>query len=68
VKYLSIILLITFINSSCNSQSQSKPITEETENAKLNTHEYGAGDVVYNGYLDSSGNMWFTTSHGERGF
>lgn len=62
MKYLSIILLFALINTSCNSQSQSKPITEESEKVKLTTHEYGAGDVVYNGYLDSSGNMWFATS------
>lgn len=62
MKYLSIILLITFINSSCNPQSKPKPITEESEKVKLTTHKYSAGDIVYNGYLDNSGNMWFTTS------
>ena len=62
MKYLSLILLITLTNPSCYSQSQSKPIKGESEEVKLTPHEYGAGDVVYKGYLDNTGNMWFATS------
>ncbi|MEM6379664.1 MAG: two-component regulator propeller domain-containing protein, partial [Bacteroidota bacterium] len=28
----------------------------------MTKHEYGAGDVVFKGYLDKAGNMWFATS------
>lgn len=53
-----LILLITLFTSSCNSPVQSKAQTDkETEPIK-----YGSGDVVTKGYLDKSGNMWFTTT------
>ncbi|NQY29603.1 MAG: hypothetical protein HRT69_09030 [Flavobacteriaceae bacterium] len=67
-KYLFIIL-ITLFNSSCNGQIQSKPeIAKEPDmqnSGKLvegkKSFKYDAGDVVNRGYLDNSGNMWFTT-------
>ena len=63
VKYLSIILLITLMNSSCSFENQSKPINTEPEKVNLKAHKYGAGDVVYKAYLDNIGNMWFATFH-----
>jgi hypothetical protein len=62
VKYLSIILLITLLNS-CSFENQSKPINTEPEKVNLKAHKYGAGDVVYKAYLDNIGNMWFATFH-----
>ncbi|MBL4593584.1 MAG: hypothetical protein JKX68_07195 [Flavobacteriales bacterium] len=66
LKYFSIILII-LVTSSCNGQNQKKSIiekeserknTEQTINKKV---EYGARDVTTNGFLDKSGNIWFTT-------
>ena len=59
-----IIISITLFTSSCNgqinkesdSQSKGKLVTK-----KIEPYQYGAGDVVNRGYLDKSGNMWFTT-------
>ena len=56
--------------SSCDSQSQKKsPIAIESDkenkknlvNEKDEPIKYDAGDVTTNGFLDKSGNMWFTT-------
>ena len=69
LKYFSI-LLIAIFTSSCNGQSQTKSQinkesdkqnTEELVDKKSEPYKYGAGDVVNKGYLDKSGNMWFTT-------
>jgi len=69
LKYF-LIALFALINSPCNSQIQSKSqITngfdkqkkEKLVNEKIEPYNYGAGDVVNRGYLDKSGNMWFTT-------
>jgi ligand-binding sensor domain-containing protein len=70
LKYFSIILIAFFI-SSCNGQSQPKSIIgkesdrenkEEFFNEEVEHIEYGAGDIVTKGYLDKSGNIWFTTT------
>ncbi len=61
-----VIVLITF---SCNSQSQTKSIRKESArknkkklvNEKVESIKYDDRDVVTKGYLDKSGNMWFTT-------
>lgn len=55
------------MNASCNSQDQTKIDPAKSESKKLvdaNSifKQYGAGDVVYKGYLDNAGNMWFATS------
>ena len=65
LKYLSLIF-ITLFSSSCNSQNNKKSQIEKTSNKQhseklVEPYKYGAGDVVNRGYLDSSGNMWFTT-------
>ena len=67
LKYLSI-LLITLIAFSCNSQSQSKSVIskesniEVLDNIMVDQIKYDAGDIVTKGYLDKSGNIWFTTT------
>jgi len=66
LKYFSIILIALF-NSACNGQVQSKSqidknTDEQSEERKIEPYAYGAGDVVKRGYLDKSGNMWFTTT------
>jgi len=64
------ILIIALFCSSCNGQIQSKSQidkksdkqnTEKLVDKKIEPYNYGAGDVVNRGYLDKSGNMWFTT-------
>lgn len=69
IKYLSI-LLFTLFNYSCNSQLPSKLKTEKKPDHKNTeklvvkndeSYKYGAGDIVTSGYMDRSGNMWFTT-------
>ena len=55
--------------ASCNGSIQAK-VSEDGAKEKLSvvtsltteTVTYGSGDVVSKGYLDSSGNMWFTTT------
>lgn len=68
-KYL-LILLFALLNSSCNSQMQSELQIEnisDNKNAEkiasetVEPYNYGGGDIVTMGYLDRSGNMWFTT-------
>ncbi len=67
LKYLLIILTVLF-NSSCNSQVQSKSQSDNESERESTEHlidekvEYDAGDVTTNGFLDKSGNMWFTTT------
>ncbi len=70
LKYFLIILIALF-NSSCNSQVQSKSQidkksnqqnVEELVDKKNEPIKYNSGDVVTKGYLDSSGNMWFSTT------
>ena len=65
LKYLSIILIVIF-TSSCKGQVNMKSQIEKTSNKEhseklVETYKYGAGDVVNRGYLDKSGNLWFTT-------
>ncbi len=63
VKYY-FILSLTLLTFLCNSQTkqshnkESDKITYEQERILI---KYDSGDVVNNGYLDKSGNMWFTT-------
>ena len=54
-----LLISITFFASSCNGQK--KKDIEKLITEKVETYQYGAGDVVNRGYLDKSGNMWFTT-------
>lgn len=65
------IILITFFKISCSSPSQSKSlhgidsnkeVLKEPNSKKNSPINYGAGDVVTEGYLDKLGNMWFTTT------
>jgi ligand-binding sensor domain-containing protein len=56
LKYFSL-LLIALFTFSCNSQSQKSVVG----NKKIEPRRYDAGDVVTQGFLDKSGNMWFTT-------
>ena len=63
LKYLLIISILLF-TSSCNGQinkETDKQSTEKLATEKIEPYKYGAGDVVNRGYLDKSGNMWFTT-------
>jgi len=67
LKYISIVLLLIF-NNSCGGQDNSKLQIEESTNEQeiiksIEPYQYGAGDVVFRGYLDKSGNMWFATSN-----
>ena len=65
-KYLYILLIVLF-NSSCNGQIQKKSIIEKKSESKsseqitIKDFEYDAGDVTTNGFLDNSGNIWFST-------
>lgn len=64
--YLLISILIVS-QSSCsapvNSKGPNESNTVEEKTAEnITTHKYGAGDVVFSGYLDRAGNMWFATS------
>ena len=65
-KYLYILLIVLF-NSSCNGQNQNQSILENksepksSEQITIKDIKYDAGDVTTNGFLDNSGNMWFTT-------
>lgn len=61
IKQFKYILLvsITLFASSCNGQKKKE--TEILISEKVEPYQYGAGDVVNRGYLDKSGNMWFTT-------
>ena len=66
LKYISIVFLLIF-NNSCKGQDNSKQQIEKSTNdqevkRRIESHQYGAGDVVFRGYLDKSGNMWFATS------
>lgn len=62
-----LILLVVLFNSFCSASIESKHQAvglidyQKTEN-KIEPYQYGAGDVVFRGYLDRSGNMWFATS------
>ena len=61
LKFLLILTVIIF-NSSCKGQVESKSQHDNVSKVQKNEpYKYGAGDVVNRGYLDSSGNMWFTT-------
>ena len=63
LKYL-LIISIPLFTSSCNGQinkETDKQSTEKLVTEKIEPYKYGAGDVVNRGYLDKSGNMWFTT-------
>jgi len=65
LKYFRIILIVIF-TTSCNGQIQTNQETYKHKVNKLvhkkaSPFKYGAGDVVNRGYLDKSGNMWFTT-------
>jgi len=69
LKNFPFILIILFATS-CNGQVQTKSqIDGESDkhsvgklvNEKVKPFKYDAGDVVNKGYLDRSGNMWFTT-------
>ena len=58
------IISISLFTSSCNGQinkETDKQSTEKLVTEKIEPYKYGAGDVVNRGYLDKSGNMWFTT-------
>ena len=66
-KYFSIILLV-ILSSSCKDQDDSKyqieePTKEHGIEQKIEPYQYGPGDVVFRGYLDKTGNMWFATSN-----
>lgn len=66
-KYFSIILLV-ILSSSCKDQDDSKyqieePAKEHGIEQKIEPYQYGPGDVVFRGYLDKTGNMWFATSN-----
>ena len=58
IKYFSIIIIVLF-TSSCRGQKKSD---EKIVSKKVESIKYDAGDVTTNGYLDKSGNMWFTTT------
>jgi len=58
------IISITLLFSSCSGQINEKSnnkVKKDLVGKANKTFEYGAGDIVTNGYLDKSGNMWFTT-------
>ena len=66
VNYIAIVLLLIF-NTSCKGQDNPKQQIKESTNDQeikktIEPYKYGAGDVVFRGYLDKSGNMWFATS------
>ena len=52
---------MTLIIFSCNGQNKSK-LKVDKEIKVTKHYEYNSGDVVTKGYLDNSGNMWFTTT------
>lgn len=59
----SCLILVVLLLVSCDSSSQSKSDEAVLESESVDVQEgYGAGDVVYHGYLDNSGTMWFATS------
>jgi len=58
LKYI-LIIAITFFASSCKGKKEKE--TKKLITEKFEPYQYGAGDVVNRGYLDKSGNMWFTT-------
>lgn len=63
LKFIAIVSIALF-TSSCNGQinkEADKQSTEKLVTEKIEPYKYGAGDVVNRGYLDKSGNMWFTT-------
>ena len=52
---------MTLIFFSCKGQNKAKSkVDKKTKVTK--PYEYSSGDVVTKGYLDHSGNMWFTTT------
>ncbi len=52
---------MTLMFLSCNGQNKAKlKVDKKTKVTK--PYEYSSGDVVTKGYLDNSGNMWFTTT------
>ena len=71
VNYYFMLIMILFI-CSCNSQNHTKLSSNQESNRTTNESsinkqksepiKYGSGDVVFRGFLDKSGNMWFTTS------
>lgn len=66
-KFFSIIS-IAILCLSCKRQDEAKyQIGESTKGQsieqKIELYTYGPGDVVFEGYLDKSGNMWFATSN-----
>jgi len=56
-----LMLLLTLMMISCNGQNKT-PSTFEMEPQNNEPYEYNSGDVVTKGYLDDSGNMWFSTT------
>ncbi len=64
------IILFLIFSSSCNWNNQShlpkdnsdRGDEEKITNKKIGLIKYGAGDIVTKGYLDKSGNIWFTST------
>lgn len=61
LKYI-LIMSIALFNLTCKGQVESTSKSDNNKkDQKIEAYQYGAGDVVNRGYLDKSGNMWFTT-------
>lgn len=61
------IVVIALLGLSCDWNSPTKvsddnTLDKETRDQIIQRVEYGSGDVVTKGYLDKSGNMWFSTT------
>ena len=58
------LLILTFLLVSCNSQSSIKSSSsKQSEKPGSNVpREYNSGDVITKGFLDKSGDMWFTST------
>lgn len=62
MKYL-VLFLISILNVSCNRNVKEKAFNGNSIAQEVKAYKYGAGDIVSKGYLDSKGNLWFTTSN-----
>ncbi len=57
------IILITLINPSCAKQNQKESIIRNKDVYENRQNiNYSSGDIVTKGFLDSNGEMWFTTT------
>jgi len=57
-----LLFILTLLFLSCNSRKDNSSSNNKIDLGKVESFRYGAGDVITQGYLDTKGNLWFTTT------